>query len=472
MGTGSFHHCFAQNVGVGTNTPHTSAILDVQSTTKGASLPTMTTAQRKAITGAKVGLLVFDIDKNTIFMFDGVQWQALVFSSSEGAWPPIERTASDGAGGDFLGRSVSISGDYAVIGAPNADVGADVNCGAAYVFFRSGSVWSQQAKLVAADNEDSDNFGFSVSISGDYIIVGAFTDDGAAIDQGSAYIFVRSGTTWTQQDQVFASNASAQDRFGYSVGISGDYAIVGAPMDDVNANADQGSAYFFVRSGNNWTQQEQVIGPFTDAGDFFGFSVAMQGDNAIIGAPRDDVGGNNREGSAHVFVRLGSDWSHQGTLTAFSGAADDELGESVSIYGDWAVAGAPNYGGGANADVGAVYVFHRTGTTWGTGNFITLYFYDVPSNADDRFGTSVSITNDHLLVGAAGANVGLNAAQGNAYLFRRENSTWRFTRVITDANGTNPDQAGSSVGIDGFNCIIGALGALNNKGKILFVNVE
>lgn len=462
----------SQSVGVGTTTPHASALLDVQSTTKGAALPTMTTAQRKAIAGAKAGLLVFDIDKNSLFMYDGERWQALLFSSSEGALPPIERAASDGASSDFFGSNVSISGDYAVVGAPNADVDGDLNRGAAYVFIRNGSVWSQQAKLVATNGEPGDGFGSGVGISGSYIIIGAHLDDGVALSQGSAYIFVRSGSVWLEQDQIFGSAVSGGDRFGYSVAISGNYAVVGVPFDDVNGNSEQGSAYFFVRSGNDWIETEQVIGPLTDPGSWFGFSVAMQGDNAIIGAPHDDVGGNNGQGSAHVFVRLGSDWSHQGTLSEFNGAANDTFGESVAIYGDWAAVGAPAYGNAVDEDKGAVFIFRRTAGIWNSGSLLFLPALGITSNPNDRFGGSVCLTADMLVIGAAGVDISPFETQGTCYLFRRDNNLWRFVRTIVDANGAGNDQMGSAVGIDGFNCILGASGYQNARGKILFLNVE
>lgn len=467
MGTGSFHHCFAQSVGVGTNTPHTSAILDVQSTTKGAALPAMTTAQRRAIASPKVGLLVFDTDKNTLFMYDGAQWQVILFSSTETSIPPVERSPIDAEAGDFLGSSVSISGDYAVIGSPSNGPG-----GAAYVFFRNGPVWAQQAKLVASDGAASDNFGTSVSISGNYIIIGAWGDDALFVDQGSAYIFTRSGTTWTEQAHLFATTPGLNDRFGSSVAISGDYAVVGAPLDDVNGNATQGSAYFFVRSGSAWTMQDHVIGPLGASDDRFGTSVSIHLDYAIISAPFDDVGGNSNQGSAHVFTRVGTDWTHHRSLSAMNGSASDHFGQSVSIYGDWAAVAAPNYGPVNFSGQGAVYLFLRTGVNWSSGTFVVLTNFGVPNTVEDRFGNSVCITADHLLVGATGVDITPYSSVGSCYLFRRNNNGWGYVRTITDANYGASQQAGASVGIDGFNCVIGASGSLNTKGKILFLNVE
>ncbi|HEX2629753.1 MAG TPA: hypothetical protein VHM26_12090, partial [Chitinophagaceae bacterium] len=159
----SFTALQSQSVGVGTNTPHSSAILDVQSSNKGVSLPSMTTAQRKNINDPKPGLLVYDLDKNTIYMYDGGQWLALLFTVSEALIPPTVRTPTDSEVGDEFGYSVAIFGNYAVIGAPSDNVGANTDQGCAYVFIRTQSVWTQQAKLIASDGAASDRFGCSVA---------------------------------------------------------------------------------------------------------------------------------------------------------------------------------------------------------------------------------------------------------------------------------------------------------------------
>src|SRR5206468_3053516 len=159
------------------------------------------------------------------------------------------------------------------------DVGANADQGSAYVFVRNVTTWTQQAQLTASDGAVSDAFGWSVAISGDTAVVGAFVDDvGANVDQGSAYVFVRSGTTWTQQAQLTASDGAVSDAFGWSVAISGDTAVVAAFVDDVGANVDQGSAYVFVRSGTTWTQQAQLTALDGAANDDFGYSAAISGD--------------------------------------------------------------------------------------------------------------------------------------------------------------------------------------------------
>lgn len=459
---------WAQNVGIGTPTPHSSAVLDVQSTDKGVSLPSMTTSQRNAIPNPKTGLLVFDLDKNTIFMFDGGQWLALLFTVSEASIPPIVRTASDGAIGDQFGFSASISGNYAVIGAPYDNVGANVNQGSAYIFFRNGSVWSQQAKLVASDGAGNDLFGYSVSINGSYVIVGAYQDNTTAVDAGSAYIFLRTGTSWAEQAKLTASNAAMDDHFGYSVSISGAYAVIGAKDDDVGADVDEGSAYFFHRSGTIWTQEDNVIAPFGDAGDFFGFSVAINGDFAIIGANEDDVGTSLNQGSAHVFSRNGTNWEYHAGLNSPSAQDDAHFGEAVALDGNYAVVGSPfmsTYGGSI------AYIFFRNGPLWNLqANLLANpIVFSVPIN---RFGISVAIDGDYVIIGATETDIGANNNQGNAYLFKRDGVDWIFVRSIEDSGGGPEHLMGRGVAVSGLNCVIGASGADAQKGRILFMNVE
>ncbi|HVM55185.1 MAG TPA: hypothetical protein VM262_18515, partial [Acidimicrobiales bacterium] len=185
-------------------------------------------------------------------------------------------TAADAAGGDRFGVAVAVSGDTAVVGANAADTPAGSNVGSAYVFVRSAGTWALQAKLTATDAAAVDNFGISVAISGDTAVVGAYLDSTlAGSNAGSAYVFVRSAGTWAQQQKLTAADAAAGDRFGISVAVSGDTAVVGAYLDDAPAGMDSGSAYVFVRSAGTWAQQQKLAASDADAGDRFGIAVAV-----------------------------------------------------------------------------------------------------------------------------------------------------------------------------------------------------
>ncbi len=343
------------------------------------------------------------------------QGAAYVFTRSGASWSQqAQLTAGDGAAGDYFGYSVALAGDTALVGAYANDVGANADQGAAYVFTRSGASWSQQAQLTAGDGAAGDYFGDSVALAGDVALVGAYTNDvGANADQGAAYVFTRSGTSWSQQAQLTAGDGAAGDYFGDSVALAGDVALVGAYTNDVGANANQGSAYVFTRSGASWSQQAQLTAGDGAAGDYFGYSVALAGDTALVGAVTDDVGAAVNQGSAYVFTRSGTSWSQQAQLTAGDGAAGDVFGYSVALAGDTALVGAYGNGIGANALQGSAYVFTRSGASWSQQAQLTAG----DGAAGDYFGYSVALAGDTALVGAVTDDVGAAVNQGSAYVF-------------------------------------------------------
>ena len=272
---------------------------------------------------------------------------AYVFVRSNGVWTEQGKlTAGDGASSDSFGISVSVSGDTALVGAHGDDDNGSAS-GSAYVFVRSNGVWAQQGKLTAGDGAPSDVFGRSVSVSNDTALVGAVGDDDNGSASGSAYVFVRSNGVWTQQGKLTAGDGAPSDSFGWSVSLSGDTALVGAYGDDDNGNYS-GSAYVFVRSNGVWTQQGKLTASdggdgggtgFFSFGGLFGRSVSVSGDTALVGADGDDDNGS-ASGSAYVFVRSNGVWTEQDKLTAGDGASSDSFGWSVSLSGDTALVGA------------------------------------------------------------------------------------------------------------------------------------
>ena len=206
--------------------------------------------------------------------------------------------ASDGAANDNFGITVSLSGDTALVGAWDGGFNGS-GFGDAYVFTRSGGSWSQQAKLTASDAAAYDEFGGAVFLSGDTALVGAYKDDDNGTDSGSVYVFVRSGSSWSQQAKLSASDGAASDNFGTSVSLSGDTAIVGANQDD-DDGLNSGSAYVFTRSGSSWSQQAKLTASDGAFSDLFGVSVSVSSDTALVGSYYDDDGGS-AAGSAYIF---------------------------------------------------------------------------------------------------------------------------------------------------------------------------
>ena len=384
---------------------------------------------------------------------------SLAFASWSNATQQAKIQASDAENQDFFGHSVSISGDgnTAIVGAYQEDATA-TDAGSAYIFTRSGTIWSQQAKIQASDAEATDHFGYSVSISsdGDTAIVGARYEDTTGTDAGSAYIFTRSGTTWSQQAKIQASDAQASDQFGFSVSISsdGNTAIVGARAEDTTGS-NAGSAYIFTRSGTTWSQEAKIQASDAQTNDYFGQSVSISsdGNTAIVAAYQEDT-----TGSAYIFTRSGSTWSQQAKIQASDAEASDFFGWSVSISSDGNTAIVGAYGEDTTASsAGSAYIFTRSGSTWSQQAKIQA------SDAEetDFFGWKVSISSDGntAIVAAVYEDTG-GASAGSAYIFTRSGSTWSQRDKIQASDPEANDQFGSSVSIssDGNTAIVGALG--------------
>jgi hypothetical protein len=434
---------------------------------------------------------------------------------------------------DQFGSIVSISGDTIVVGANFEDSSqttitngntasgdnSTANAGAAYVFVRSGTNWSQQAYIKAPNAEANDEFGTSVSISGDTIVVGASGEDSnqttisngntasgdnSTANAGAAYVFVRSGSNWSQQAYIKAPNAEAGDQFGLRVSISGDTIVVGAYFEDSNQTtitngntasgdnsaANAGAAYVFVRSGTNWSQQAYIKAPNAETGDLFGSNISINGDTIVFGVINEDsnqttitstASGDNstsNAGAAYVFVRSGTNWSLQAYIKAPNADSLDEFGSSVSISGDTIVVGASGEdsnqttitstasGDNSTSNAGAAYVFVRLGSTWSQQAYIKA----PNAGAGDGFGSSVSISGDTLLVGArsedsnqttitngntaSGDNSTVNA--GAAYVFARSGPNWSQQAYIKAPSAEANDEFGFSSAISGDIIVVGA----------------
>jgi hypothetical protein len=347
-------------------------------------------------------------------------------------------TAVDGAAQDQFGFSVAVSGDYAIVGTPRDDGSR----GSAYIFQRAGSSWVLQQKLAASDAAAEDSFGWSVAISGSTAVIGAYADDVNGTDQGSVYVFVRTGSTWFQQQKLTASDGSASDQLGISVAVSGDTVVAGAFGDD----SYRGSAYVFTRSGGSWTQEQKLTASDGSSDDDFGWSVGLSGESVVVGSPRDDAS----RGSAFIFARSAALWSQQQKLTAPDGAALDQFGFSVAIDGETAVAGAVDDVEGSLS--GSAYVFARTGGLWSAPQKLTAS----DGSANDHFGTSVSISGDTLLVGADGKDSLAGPDTGAAYVFGRAAGSWGELQKLVPSDATAGSAFGASVAIDGPNAVGGA----------------
>jgi hypothetical protein len=385
---------------------------------------------------------------------------AYVFYRNEGGtdnWGQVKKLiASDGVSGDYFGKSVAIGGDTLVVGAYQDDDQGN-NSGSVYIFGRNQDgtdQWGQVKKLTASDGVDWDQFGGSVAISGDTLVVGAFGDD---TYKGAAYVFNRNqggANNWGQVKKLTASDGLANERFGWSVAISGDTLVVGADEKDSN----KGAAYVFGRDKdgtNQWGQVKKLTASDGAADDRFGLSVAIDGNTAVVGA----YGNNTNRGAAYVFYQDegGADqWGQVRKLTASDGVADDWFGMSVAISGDTIVVGAHKHDGQGN-DSGSAYVFARDQVLpdyW--GQLAKLVARD--GAADDRFGSSVAIGGNTLVVGAYNDD----ASKGAAYV---RSGMWGQRQKLVYSGAAN-DHFGYAVGISGDIAVVGAYGVNSNTGKV------
>jgi hypothetical protein len=435
--------------------------------------------------------------------------------------------ASNARLGELFGASVAISGDTAVVGARFEDSDATgVNgdqtntnapsSGAAYVFVRTGSGWSQQAYLKASNTDGvgiGDQFGCSVSVSGDTLVVGALFEgsDATGVDgdqtnnnaaqSGAAYVFVRNGSTWRQQAYLKASNTNAPDQFGSRVALSGDTLVIGAPGESSNATgvdgdqtnnnaAQSGAAYVFVRSDTVWSQQVYLKASNTGGGDRFGSSVAISTDTIVVGASGEDsdakgVDGDQSDnsaldsGAAYVFVRNGGAWNQQAYLKASNADPGDMFG-AVAISGNTVVVGAVSEDSNATGvdgdqsdnstlDSGAAYVFVRSDTIWSQQAYLKAF----NTGAGDSFGSSVGISRNIVVVVAMFEDSNATGVDGDdtnnstldsgaAYVIVRSGSTWIPKAYLKASNTGAEDRFGTSVAAAGSTIVVGAISEDSN----------
>ena len=419
---------------------------------------------------------------------------------------------------DWFGTSVGVSGSTVVVGAPtesssSTGVNGDqhdnsvLHSGAAYVFAWDGTSWHQEAYLKACNTETKDFFGTSVAISGDTVVVGAYQEDSLAAgvngahgdnrawSAGAAYVFVRNGTTWSQQAYLKPSNTDAGGYFGQSVAISGNTIVVGAwgeASAATGVNGDQrdnsapaaGAAYVFVRTGTTWNQQAYLKASNSEAGDHFGYSVAVAGDTAVVGAYAEasnatGVNGDQSDnstwkaGAAYVFGRTGTVWQQEAYLKASSTDSEDDFGLAVAAWIDTVAVGAhweDSAATGVNGDPsdnsatnsGAVYVFNRSGAGW----IQQAYLKASNADPDDNFGRAVAMSADWVLVGApieSSSATGVNGDQSNngagnsgaAYLFAWTGTAWQQEAYLKASTNHGGDRFSTSVSLSGGMMAIG-----------------
>jgi hypothetical protein len=359
---------------------------------------------------------------------------------ASGQIPSAKLLGDDGAAGDIFGFSVAVFGDVSFVGAPfDADNGSA--SGSVYVYHRIAGGWVQEQKLLADDGSAGDNFGTSVAVFGDMAIVGAIGDGDNGNSSGSAYVYRWTGSSWVQWQKLLPSDGTAGDQFGYSVSVNGDMAVVGAPYDTNGNGSNSGSAYVYRWNGSVWEQEQKLLASNGLANDNFGWSVSVSGDVAVVGAYGDG------SGTAYVYRFNGSAWVEEQGLVS-SGSAGDLFSLSVSVSADVVLVGALNdeiNGPGS----GSAYVFRFNGSAWVEEQKLL----SCGGEAFDHFGVSVSVSGDVAVVGASLQYTNAGAAD----VFRFDGSTWVQERKLRPCDSGMGDQFGASVSVSGNVVVVGAL---------------
>jgi len=440
------------------NNPATTSMLDVSSTTKGMLIPRMTSPQRKAIANPEMGLLVYDIDRQTIYLFDGVNWKPMLFTA-EGNLPPIARQPEGLPYASQFGSSVDIYGDYAVVGAPGDTVGSDV-CGAAYIYAKENGTWKQMAKLKASNAAGGDKFGTSVSIYNDVVVIGAPEKAISGVSaKGRVYVFKRTGQTWSQVAGLQASNGQAYDKLGTSVAVDGQMIIAGAPNTDHSGKTDAGSAYIFRFENNNWIEKK-VLSPAdaTNTG-LFGSAVDISGTTAAIGAYNTTSSFVAYVGAVYTYNNTdltGTNWAFGQKLGPDDKQAQMKFGYSVDIEGDRLLVGAPYYNFSGNASAGRAFEFTRTSGQWSSASTLNSII------AGEKAGTAVAIDGDYSLYSYPGYNNG-----NGRVMIHKFNSAPKY---VYDENKDISRGFGSVMAVHNGQYIIGT--GLGSNGAVFFGIVE
>lgn len=383
-----------------------------------------------------------------------------LFNLKAQTWDDKKLTPPSRNANDYFGSSISINGDYMVIGS----YGKSSNRGTACLYKNIAGTWTYVKNLNASDSAQNDKFGYSVAISGDYIVIGAPSEDedanGSATltNAGSAYIFYKNeggADNWGQLQKIVAFDRTASDEFGNAVDIEGDCIVVGAYRNgkDINGNnliQSAGAAYIFSNTSGTWTQHQKITSTLRSTSAQFGFSLAIDGDYIAIGANWENEGSNAKAGAAYIFKNSSGVWAQQKRILATDCFAYNEFGYSIAISGELVLIGAPFTPDFMHLT--SAYMFKRDQggvNNWGKTN---QFSFEVPIGFSYGFAHALAIDGETAVIG------GINA--GAIYFLKKQSwdgkySEWEFDKVVAFDKDYNDDFS-SAISISGNNIAVGA----------------
>jgi hypothetical protein len=357
-------------------------------------------------------------------------------------------TESDPQFDPEFGYAVALHGRTAMIGAQQAKIGDNDSQGAVYVYEEADDgTWSRTQKLVADDGQAADTFGHAIAFEGDTALIGAYAAlVGENFSQGAVYVFTRSGGTWTQTQKLVASDGQMFENFGYSIGLHGTTALIGADAATVGDNSFQGAVYEFTFAAGTWTEGQKLSASDGGIGDIFGYSIAFDGTTAVIGA----YANNQYQGAVYVFGHSSGQWVESQKLVADDGAPNAYFGYATALSGQTLLVGAWGASPGGNDMQGEAYVFTESGGTWTKTQ--TLVADDGADQVQPKFGHAVALEGTSALIGADG----VDSATGAVYAFDSIGGTWTQTQKFYANDAAPADQFGNPVTLDGDNALVGS----------------
>ena len=351
---------------------------------------------------------------------------------------------------DHMGKSVSVSGEIAVVGVP----GAGKDAGAIFVFVRDEIGWVEQTRIIPEDRKPNDEFGSVITLRGDTLVVGMPRYSEISKNHGTVFVYTRSADQWVRQPNVNADDTEESDRFGNAVDFDGKNLIVGA----YSANApkgDSGAAYIFSRQGNSWVQQAKLVANDADAFDWFGTSVAISGDLAVVGAIREDGKGiNSDSGAVYVFRKIGESWIQEAKVIGRDTREKHNFGHTVKTNGRIFAVGVPKGGSAGN---GAVYLFRFQDNVW------RQHGAALAARSGNNFGHSISLENQTIIIGSSEDNNDEwekqveRGATGAAYIFRERQGQWIRTAKLLPNDAMEGDGFGYGVSLNGNTVVVGSI---------------
>ena len=365
--------------------------------------------------------------------------------------PPAEKLlAADGSDDHNFGRALALDGQTAVIGAPSWDNNGNSRQGAVYIFTRGTDGWVERARLGEEDGGIGDGFGGAVALDAETLAVGVFGKNrpspNFATDVGSVVVYTGAGSTWTEQATLMPADLIASNFFGMSVALDDSTLIAGAPTF---FSAQNQAAYVFARTGTTWSQQGKLTAPGDPVDRGFGRAVALSGNVALVGAPGTTQPPLTR-GTVYIFTRNGSTWSPAGSIAPDDSEDGDHFGCAIDYDGQTAVIGACE-AYGVTPGPGKAYVFVRTGNTWRQEAKLIAEADGLPLDVDD-----VTLHGERIVLGSSDAPKAVGEWSGAAFVYERQGAEWGLDRTLYAADAQTEDSFGRAVALSADALLVGA----------------